>query len=72
MRFDPAALFRARSQKGLTQEQLAVAAGTSFTTVNRLEGGKIEPTLATINKLASALEIDADELLIFEENGAPA
>jgi transcriptional regulator with XRE-family HTH domain len=67
MRFNPTALLKAREAADLTQEQLAVKAGSSFTTVNRLELGKIEnPSLATVLKLADALDVDVTELLTTE------
>jgi len=73
MNFNRAALLRAREDAQLTQEQLAVKAGSSFTTVNRLEGGKItSPSFGTISKLAEALGIDVADLLILDDdkNGA--
>jgi transcriptional regulator with XRE-family HTH domain len=75
MNFNAAALLRAREDANLTQEQLAVKAGSSFTTVNRLEGGKItSPSFATIAKLAEALHVDVADLLILDDdkNGAAA
>jgi len=75
MNFNRAALLRAREDAQLTQEQLAVKAGSSFTTVNRLEGGKItSPSFGTISKLAEALGIDVAALLILDDdkNGATA
>jgi transcriptional regulator with XRE-family HTH domain len=67
MRFNGQALLHAREAAGLTQEQLAVKAGASFTTVNRLELGKIDsPNFKTIANLADALGVDAADLLILE------
>jgi transcriptional regulator with XRE-family HTH domain len=68
--FDGQALVRARARRGLTQEQLAAAAGTTFSTISRLERGLAEPTLTTINKLAVALDMPVSALLA--ENGAAA
>jgi len=71
MKFDAQALLQAREGRGLTQEQLAAAAGLTFSTISRLERGLVVPTLSTINKLAQALDGDVEELLT-TENGAPA
>jgi transcriptional regulator with XRE-family HTH domain len=49
---DAAALIRrCRTGSGLTQEQLAVRAGTTKSAVSRLEGGHLSPTLETIERL---------------------
>ena len=51
-----------RETKGLTQEDVAYQAGISFTTVNNLEQGHLNPTLATLYAIADALNISAKEL----------
>ena len=53
---------RLRQAKGWTQEQLAVYAGSSQPTVNLLEAGKRNPSAATLEKLASALEVEVVDL----------
>src|SRR5215208_1258562 len=53
---------RLRQTKGWTQEQLAVYAGSSQPTVNLLEAGKRNPSAATLEKLARALEVDVVDL----------
>jgi transcriptional regulator with XRE-family HTH domain len=53
---------RLRQAKGWTQEQLAVYAGSSQPTVNLLEAGKRNPSAATLEKLARALEVDVVDL----------
>jgi transcriptional regulator with XRE-family HTH domain len=69
MNFNRAALLRAREDAQLTQEQLAVKAGCAFTTVNRLEGGKItSPSFLTIAKIAEALSVDVAYLLILDDD----
>ena len=56
-------LRRLRRQAGVTQEQLAVASGLSRTIIQRIETGKTPGSVPTIEKLAVALGIPADEFL---------
>lgn len=44
-----------RKKKNLTQEQLAEKTGIEKGQISRIENGKYNLTLATINKIASAL-----------------
>jgi transcriptional regulator with XRE-family HTH domain len=53
---------RLRQAKGWTQEQLAVYAGSSQPTVNLLEAGKRNPSAATLEKIARALEVEVVDL----------
>jgi transcriptional regulator with XRE-family HTH domain len=48
---------------GLTQEQLAEKSGVSRTYLARLETGRQDPTLSTLEKLAKALGVKASRLL---------
>jgi len=51
----------------MTQAELALKAGISRATINRIEQGHAESlTFETINKLARALEVDAEVLVTFE------
>lgn len=47
-----------RISNGLSQEQLANEAEMPLSQVGRIERGEINPTLSTINVLATALKID--------------
>ena len=49
-----AALIKARSDAGLTQEELAKRMGTTQSVIARLEGGKSRPSTTTLAKLAKA------------------
>lgn len=61
----PEALRKWRAE--LTQAELAARAGVSRATINRIEQGHTDSvTFGTINKLARALEVDADVLVSFE------
>lgn len=44
-----------RLEKGLTQKELASKIGTKQSAISRLEGGKFNPTLSLLNKVARAL-----------------
>lgn len=51
-----------RGEKRLTQEALAVAAGVTTETVNRIENGRHMPRAGTLADLASALGVPTSEL----------
>jgi DNA-binding XRE family transcriptional regulator len=53
-----------RFELGLTQEQVAEAAGTSHTAISRLESGTHMPQLATLRRIAAVL--DEELLLCFQ------
>lgn len=57
-----------REAKNLSQRALASKANSAQNTISELESGKASPTLAMIEKLCQALEIDSDVLLT--ESGA--
>ena len=56
-------LKRARIKSGLSQTQLANAAGISHSEIYRLEAGTREPRLGTLLRLGSAMGIDGGDLL---------
>ncbi len=69
---DPAGAFgrvlrRLRLEAGYTQEGLAHEADLRRTYVSILELGQQQPTLTTILKAASALDMSASELMAFVE-----
>jgi len=47
-----------RLERGLSQEQLAALAGLDRTYVSSCENGRRNATIRTIDRLASALEVD--------------
>ena len=67
MRFGPR-IRELRKAKNLSLRALAEAVGVSFTYISKIENEKLDfgdyPGEALIAKLATALEVDADELLI--------
>lgn len=56
-------LIRLRSERGLTQSELANAAGLTRGAIAKYESGKGGLTLNSISKLASALVVDEMELV---------
>ncbi|MGH9347904.1 MAG: helix-turn-helix domain-containing protein [Vicinamibacterales bacterium] len=64
-----ARLKQLRLSRKLTQEQLAEAAGLSYKFVGEIERGIGNPTLTTLDALASALDVGLPELM-FDENRA--
>jgi transcriptional regulator with XRE-family HTH domain len=56
-------LKRARANSGLSQTQLANAAGISHSEIYRLEAGTREPRLGTLLNLGTALGIEGADLL---------
>ncbi len=57
-----ATLRQLRKQQGLTQEQLAVAADVSSSTVYHIEAGKVRPRPSIVRRLARALDVSTLEL----------
>lgn len=51
-----------RTQRGLTQQQLAQLLGLSKSSVNMYERGEREPGLETLAAMADLFEVDLDEL----------
>ncbi|MFB9644522.1 helix-turn-helix transcriptional regulator [Microbacterium terregens] len=52
-----------RADRGLSQERLAEHAGLHRTYVGQIERGTANASLAAVEKIAAALEIDTDRLL---------
>lgn len=48
-------VLRARSEKGITQKDLAERVGTKQSVISRLESGRANPSVAFLKKLAQAL-----------------
>jgi transcriptional regulator with XRE-family HTH domain len=53
----------ARKKLRLTQEQVAERSGVHATEVSRIEGGKRDPQVSTVIKLAKALKLPPGQLL---------
>ncbi len=56
-------LRRVRAQRGWSQEKLAELAGLDRSYVGQIERAVVSPTLSTLEKLASALQLPPSELI---------
>ncbi len=54
-----------RESQGISQEQLAADAEIPYSSVNEIEAGKTNPTIASLMALSEALDIPISELLNF-------
>ena len=54
-----------REKKNMSQEALANEANISISQISRIELGKVNATISTLDALASALKISLRELLNF-------
>jgi transcriptional regulator with XRE-family HTH domain len=52
-----------RARRGMTQEQLAAKSGVGRSHLARLETGRQDPTLSTLERLARALGVKVGRLL---------
>ena len=55
-----------RKLKGYTQEQLSEKTQVTVRTIQRIEKGEVNPQLQTVKLLATALDIEVDDLLVLE------
>jgi XRE family transcriptional regulator, fatty acid utilization regulator len=53
----------ARARLELTQEQVAERSGVHATEVSRIEAGKRDPKVSTLERLAAAVEVRPGQLL---------
>jgi transcriptional regulator with XRE-family HTH domain len=56
-------LRKLRLERGLSLRTLGVMAGVHAVSLVRLEGGKFDPRLSTLRKLAQALEVSVCDLI---------
>jgi transcriptional regulator with XRE-family HTH domain len=61
--WNPDALRRLRARRGLTQQQLADAAGAHRVTITNLETGGMQPGIDLLEALAQALRVKVTDLL---------
>jgi putative transcriptional regulator len=56
-----------RTERGLTQEDLAEIIGVSRQTINAIEKEKFDPSLPTAFRLARLFELKIEELFSYEQ-----
>jgi len=66
------AIRRVREKKGETQEAVAQQAGIAIPTLSTIEGGKGNPTWATVSDIAAALGVSMGELAKLADKFAAA
>jgi transcriptional regulator with XRE-family HTH domain len=54
-----------RETRGLSQQDLAAKCNFEKSNMSRLEAGRVNPTLSTLEKVAKALEVSLVELFSF-------
>lgn len=54
-----------RESKGLSQQDLAAKCNFEKSNMSRLESGRVNPTLSTLEKVAKALDVSLVELFSF-------
>lgn len=54
-----------RELKGISQQDLAAKCNFEKSNMSRLEAGRVNPTLSTLDKICKALEINISELFNF-------
>lgn len=62
----------ARERAGLSQQKAATATGSDFRYLQRLETGRINPTVATLAKIAAGLGVDFFDLICVGGADEPA
>jgi len=54
---------KCRTTKGLSQKEIAFGVGIDQAQYSRIESGKVEPTLSSLDKIAEALGVRLSDLL---------
>ncbi|MFQ9873083.1 MAG: helix-turn-helix transcriptional regulator [Oscillospiraceae bacterium] len=56
-----------RKQRGITQEDLALALGVSRQTIGSLEKGRYNPSILLALRIAKYFDMGVEDIFIFEE-----
>ena len=56
-----------RMSKNMTMEGLSESAGIEYSQVIRVEAGKVNATISTIDAIAKGLDVSLTELMAFEQ-----
>lgn len=66
---DGLALRRLRARRNLTLKDLEEKAEVSYTQISRIENGNsLHPRFGTVQRLAEALGVTADDILIYDDD----
>ena len=52
-----------RKQRGISQEEFAIKAGVTYSTLIKLESGSNNPPVKTLQQIAQALGVTLDDLV---------
>ena len=66
MRVDGMKLREARERRLLTQTELSKLSGVMVATISRIETGQQQPRIPTVRKLARALDVRPEELIVWD------
>ncbi len=62
------ALLRVRTEKGLTQREVALATGLAVSYISRIENDRVQPTVVTVQRLAQAIEVPLATLFRLDDD----
>jgi len=62
---DGAKLREARERRLMTQPELSERSGVMVATISRIENGLQQPRIPTVRKLAEALELEPEDLIVW-------
>ena len=60
-------LRKIRLTKGISMQNLAYTINVEYSQISRIENGKINTTIGTVNEIAKALEKPLEEFFIFDK-----
>lgn len=60
-----------RQQRALSQESLALKSGLNTSYLGQVERGEKSPTIDTLDKIATGLDVDLEQLFTFDKKTEP-
>jgi transcriptional regulator with XRE-family HTH domain len=67
MRVDGSKLRRERERRLMTLQDVSEKSGVAIATLSRIENGLQQPRIPTVRRLAKALEIDPEDVLVWDD-----
>ena len=61
-----------RNDRGMSQEQVALASGLNTNSIGMIERGVKSPTISTLKRICDSLEISLAELFLYEGDNSQA